>query len=322
MFGSSDEGVRSLSGVLSVATLPIAWLIGRRFAGRAGAWILLVFLASAPFAVYYATEARMYALVMFLAACGILALARALERPRPGNLVALAVVTGALLYTQYWALYLVGSVGVWLLFQLWRGRPAWRPSARWAFGAVVVGCLTFVPWVPTFVFQSRHTGTPWAGTPTYAAIINAVTGFTDNQASLSLTGSNQGRLLALGYFTLAGLALFGLARDRWHIDIDVRTRPLARGLAFVVTVDPGRGHHRGHPEPRAPSPRVTPRWCSSPCWSWSAIGALTLADTKLRTVLVGVVAAGRAGRRAPQPVHPTNPGPRGGRRPRRPGPPW
>ena len=76
------------------------------------AWTTLVLLASAPFAVYYSTEARMYGLVILLTACGFLALSRALEAPRPGNLIAVAVVTAALLYTQYWSLYLVGVVGV------------------------------------------------------------------------------------------------------------------------------------------------------------------------------------------------------------------
>ena len=38
---------------------------------------MLVLLASAPFAVYYATESRMYALVILLTGCGFLALQRA-----------------------------------------------------------------------------------------------------------------------------------------------------------------------------------------------------------------------------------------------------
>lgn len=288
LFGTSNEGIRSLSGVLSVATLPVAWFAGRRFGGKTVAWILVVFLASAPFAVYYATEARMYSLVMFLTACGILAVSRALERPRPGNLIAVAVVTGALLYSQYWALYLVGSLALWLLWQLWWGSAERRRSARWTFSAVVVGCLTFVPWVPTFLFQTAHTGTPWAGTATYAAIINAITGFTDNQASLALTGSNQGRLLALGYFALAGLALFGIARGRWHIDLDVRTRPLARPLAFVIVVTLAAAITGGILSGSAFSSRYA-AVVFVPLLVMMAIGAVTFADMKVRTAVVAVV---------------------------------
>ena len=234
VFGTSDLAVRSLSGVLSVATLPIAWVAGRRIGGRPVAWVVLVVLATAPFAVFYATESRMYSLVMFLTACGLLALLRALEHPRPGNLVALGLSVAALLYTQYWGIYLVGAVGLWLLWQLWRGALEQRATVRWPILAVVVGALTFLPWVPTFLYQSAHTGTPWATPPNYAAIINAITGFTDNQGTTSVAGSNQGRLLALSYFVFLGLALFGAARDRRHVDIDIRTRPAMRPLAFVI----------------------------------------------------------------------------------------
>jgi mannosyltransferase len=288
-FGDSDIAVRSLSGVFSVATLPVVWIVGRRIGGRSVAWVLLVVVASAPFAVYYGTEARMYSLVMFLTACGLWALSRVLEKARPGNLVALAVVTAALLYSQYWALYLVGSLGLWLLWQLWRGRPEWRSHARWAFGAVVVGCLAFAPWVPTFLYQSRYTGTPWAGTPTYAAIINAITGFTDNQASNAVTGSNQGRLLALGYFALAGLGLFGAARGRWHIDLDIRTRPQGRGLAFAVVVTLAAAITGGILSQSAFSARYA-AVVFIPLLALLALGTMTFADARFRAIVVAVVA--------------------------------
>ena len=168
-------------------------------------------------------------------------------------------------------------------------RPAgWSAPWWWA-------CLAFVPWVPTFIYQSRYTGTPWAKPPNFAAIINAVTGFTDNQATLSTAGSNQGRLLALCYFVLAALALFGVARDRWHIDLDLRTRFPARGVAFVVVVTLEAAITGGIVTGSAFSPAM-PRWSSSRCWCWWPSGPCTLADAKLRLAVVAVVAvAGLAG---------------------------
>ncbi|MGO9455978.1 MAG: glycosyltransferase family 39 protein [Acidimicrobiales bacterium] len=295
VFGSSDLGVRSLSGALSVATLPVAWLAGRRFGGRPVAWVLLALLASAPFAVYYGTEARMYSLVMLETACGFVALGRVLERPRPGNLVALAVVVAALLYSQYWAVYLVGSLGLWLLWQAWRGREAWRSSARWAIVAVAGGVVLFLPWVPTFVYQARYTGTPWAKPPNFAAIINAVTGFTDNQATLTTAGSNQGRLLALGYFALVALALFGVARDNWHIDLDLRGRRRTRGLTFVVVCTLAAAITGGIVTGSAFSPRYA-AVVFVPLLVLVAYGAFTMAHAGVRTAVVAVlVLAGLAG---------------------------
>ncbi len=236
LFGQSNDAVRALSGLIAVVTLPVAWLCGRRLGGRAMAWTTLVLVASAPFAVYYATESRMYALVILLTGCGYLALARAVERPRPGNLVAVAVVTAALLYTQYWSIYLVSMVGIWLIVSVVRTRRRGHPEdAPWAaLVALAAGGVLFLPWVPTFLYQSEHTGTPWAAPPNFSAVINALTGFTDNQGSTLQTGTNQGRLLAVIYFAMLALAVFGVGRSGRIIELDLRTRPRARSLGFVV----------------------------------------------------------------------------------------
>jgi len=289
IFGSSPEAVRALSGVLSVATLPVAWVAGRRYGGRTVAWVVVALLASAPFAVYYATEVRMYALVMFLTACGFVAVDRALQRPRPGNLIAVAVVGVALLYSQYWALYLLGALGLWLLWQAWRGRPAWRGNARWVLGALAVSALAFVPWLPIFLYQSAHTGTPWSKPPNFAAVIDSVTGFGDNQATHQTAGTNQGRLLALGYFILGGLALFGMARDRWHIELDLRTRPAGRGVAFIVVVTLFAAIAGGILTGSAFSPRYA-SVVFVPLLLLVGFGSLTLLDARLRAGVVAVLA--------------------------------
>ena len=236
LFGQSNVAVRSMSGVIAVITLPVAWLCGKRFGGRAVAWTLLVLLASAPFAVYYATESRMYALVILLTGCGFLALQRAVQAPRPANLVAVAVVVAALLYAQYWSVYLVAMVVIWLVASIVRTRHHGHPEAApWAaLVAVAAGGLLFVPWLPTFFFQTEHTGTPWAAPPNFSAVINALTGFTDNQGSTLMTATNQGRLPAVIYFAMLALAVFGVGLSGRIIELDLRTRPRARGVGFVV----------------------------------------------------------------------------------------
>lgn len=233
VFGTSDLAARSLSGVIGVVTLPVAWAAGRRVGGRGVAAGALVLVASSPFAVRYSTETRMYALVVLLVAAGVVALGRAMERPRPGNLVALAVVTSALCYSHYWSLYLVATTGLvlaWRTWRTWRARGAGAGttvSPAPALAAVVVGALSFAPWLPTFVFQTRHTGTPWAARADFAAMVNAVTSFAGG-------ANSQGRALAMLYFALAGLGLFGAAAGARHVDLDLRTRPAGRPAAVVL----------------------------------------------------------------------------------------
>ena len=51
VFGQSDNAVRALSGLFSVATLPLIWLMGWRVGGRRCAVAALVLLATSPQAV-------------------------------------------------------------------------------------------------------------------------------------------------------------------------------------------------------------------------------------------------------------------------------
>ena len=201
--------------------------------------------------------------------------------------MAVALLTGLLLYTHYWALYLVGVTALWLAFQAWRGPEGRRPGARAALGAVVVGCVSFVPWVPTFLYQAHHTGTPWAKPADFAAMVNAVTSFAGG-------ATNQGRALALLYFALVGLGLFGAARGAFHVDLDLRTRPRGRALALVLTGTLAAAVIGGYVSRSA----FQARYASVvfvPLVLLVALGLTTFADPRIRAgVLVATVAFGLA----------------------------
>ncbi len=182
LFGDGDVAVRALSGVLSVATLPLAYFAGKRVArvaatfshiepraeSRTGAAALLLF-ATSPYAIRYGTETRMYCLVVFLALLFALVLARALEAPSRRRWAAVTLVTAALAYTHYWTLLMLASVAFFLLLQA-RRRPQYRRLCLSALGAMLASVVLFLPWAPTFVFQMLHTGTPWAQ-PVHAEVL-------------------------------------------------------------------------------------------------------------------------------------------------------
>jgi len=88
--------------------------------------------------------------------------------------------------------------------------------------AVVVGCLSFLPWLPTLLYQSTHTGTPWAKAFRPATLI--ITSLTD------FGGGPYGetQVLSLVLTVLIFLGITGLAVDRYNIDVDLRGRPEAR----------------------------------------------------------------------------------------------
>jgi uncharacterized membrane protein len=230
-FGTGNVAVRSLSGVLSVATLVPMWYAGRRIAGRTGGWIAVLILASSPFAITFGSETRMYSLVMLLVTVGYLALRRVLDHPSLGRQAVVALVTALLLYTHYWSFYLLATVGGVLVWQAWRGADAdRRHAARSALVAIVAGAITFLPWVPTFLYQSRHTGTPW-GDPIFmtASFAFALRDFAGGEHS-------EAYAFLVVLITLTIVAVFGRAIDRYRIELDVRTRPGVRVEAGVWIV--------------------------------------------------------------------------------------
>lgn len=235
LFGTGDVAVRALSGVFAVAALVPMWFAARRLAraddptnGRRVAWIAVAVIASNPYAIRYATEARMYSMVIFLVLCAYLAVARAMEHPSFTRVALVSFLGAALMYTQYWSMYLLAATGLWAL---WRARPGSsdaRPARFLLVGLAGVGVL-FLPWLPTFLSQLKHTGTPWG------VAVAPPTGIV--YALLDFAGSDhtEGWTLFFPSFALLLLAVFGLGVATRTIELDLRTRRAARPVAVVAT---------------------------------------------------------------------------------------
>lgn len=224
LFGDGDEAVRSLSGVLSLAALPVAWVAARRYGGTRTAVIALVLLATSPFAIRYATEARMYSLVTLLVLIGWLCVRRAVDDGAPLALAGIATCAGLLLLTHYWSFYLLAATGLVL---------AWHRHWR-IVAAVAAGGVLFLPWLPAFLEQAGSTGTPW-GYPQRPT--NVITITLTDWGGGTLNGLN-GEAQLLGALTavLALLALFARPRDEHHLELDLRTRAHVRPEVIVVAL--------------------------------------------------------------------------------------
>ncbi|MBV9284562.1 MAG: glycosyltransferase family 39 protein, partial [Acidimicrobiia bacterium] len=223
VFGAGDVAVRALSATFALATLPLIWLAGSRIGGRRAGVAALVLLASSPFAARYATEARMYSLLGLLAIAGYLCLMRFLKRPSVADALGVAVSSGLLALTHYWAFYLLLTVALMLVV---RARRRHDRVSLLAVAAMAAGGVLFVPWLPSFAYQLQHTGTPWAGIPTFNAVVDTIRNWAGG-------GSDAGQLLNLVFLALAVFAVFGVAIDRRHIELDLRTRPGARTLVIA-----------------------------------------------------------------------------------------
>lgn len=234
VFGQGGFAVRALSGVISLATLPFMWFAGRRIGGRSGAWACLLLAASSPWAIYYGSYTRMYSLMALESVLYYLALQRAIEAPTKGRLACTGALTAGLLYTHYWDLYLVGVVGLWML---WRGYsearygrlgPGWSPgAARGIVWSMVGAAVVFLPWSPIFVFQALHTGTPWS-TPPGPQDLLFVFGFFAGTGAWAV-------VLGFLFFALVALGVMGRPGPRpTSVVLELQCQPRSRPPALLL----------------------------------------------------------------------------------------
>jgi uncharacterized membrane protein len=234
IFGTSNVAVRSLSAGFMTGTVIAIWFAGRRFAGTRGAWIAAGLTFASPYAIRYATETRMYSLEMLLVASGLLAFQRAMEKPSLERLALVSVIVALLIYNQYWAFYLLVVVVGLLLWFAWRGPE--RDAACRVIAAVAIGLLAFLPWVPTFLYQRAHTGTPWG----IAVLPGIPFGYTLRDFSGGASGSaadlQEGWVLFFVLLPMLLLGIFGRPIDDRRMEIDVRVPRETRVMAILFGV--------------------------------------------------------------------------------------
>jgi mannosyltransferase len=228
VFGEGDVAVRALSGVAGVLALPLAWEAGRRRAGTVGGMCVLGLTAITPWCVRYATESRMYSLVLLLVFAAWLLADDLLARRDRLRWVALAVVTGGAVLTHYWVLHLgIAAVGL-LALRWWKGDTEQRAGAVRVVSALAVGSLAFLPWLPSFLDQLSSTGTPWAsaGRPT-GALVELVAGIGGGAKYPEAV------LYGFAFLTLVAAGVTVVARGARELLVDLRT---VQGVRSEVAV--------------------------------------------------------------------------------------
>jgi hypothetical protein len=136
--GTGEFGLRSLSALAGVATVPVAYLIGLELRGRRAGLTAAALVAVNPMMLWYSQEARAYALFALLCAVSLLYCARALRYGRRGDVLAWGIASGLALATHYFAIFPVAVEAVLLLRR--RGRDSFRGLA-----VVAAACLLLAP---------------------------------------------------------------------------------------------------------------------------------------------------------------------------------
>ncbi|HEX3324935.1 MAG TPA: glycosyltransferase family 39 protein [Solirubrobacterales bacterium] len=118
--GTGEVGLRSLSALAGVATVPVAFLLGAELSSRRAGIAAAALVAVNPMLLWYSQEARAYALFVLLTALSLLYFVRGLDRGRRRDFVAWGIVSALALATHYFAAFPIAAEAIWLLRR--RGR--------------------------------------------------------------------------------------------------------------------------------------------------------------------------------------------------------
>ncbi len=115
IFGQSEFGARFHAALFGSLSLPLLYLIGKRFFSTQVALLGMLLFALYPLHHQYSQEGRNYALFCFLSLSCYYVLARAVGSSRPGWWILFTVVATLLLYTNYFGGVLLVSQTAFLL---------------------------------------------------------------------------------------------------------------------------------------------------------------------------------------------------------------
>jgi hypothetical protein len=263
--GRDETAVHWLSLIFSLLCIPAAMWAGWSLWGKRAGYVGAVLCTLCPFLTAYGEEARMYSLMALLGLLASACYLHAFVYRRRAFVPAFAVFQALMLYTHSWGIFF--GVGAALaIFPIWRATAADQrrrllTDAALAFGGAAI---LYLPWVPTLLYQAKHTAAPWANKPRLGVPI---------QLSRDVLGGDRASisLLLAGGFGLAGLLAANKARgerERLSVWVLIVVPIVTLGLAWAMS-------------------QISPAWASR--YFAAMVGALLL------LIALGLSRAGKLG---------------------------
>jgi mannosyltransferase len=207
VLGTGEYALRLPSALAGIATVPVAWAIGRELtARRATAIATAAFVAVNPLFVWYSQEARAYALFMLFAALAMLCFLRALHRPTRGRVAMFALSGSLALLSHYFAVFLLIPMVLWLLW-------AHADRLRTVLPALAALALVGLALMPLISAQGGH-GTQWIGRWALSSRLQAIPQYYLTDYYGAALGHGIELLLALPILAGLGLGLWRVLTPR------------------------------------------------------------------------------------------------------------
>jgi mannosyltransferase len=151
--GTGEFGLRSLSALAGIATVPVAYLIGLELRGRRAGILAAALVAVNPMLVWYSQEARSYSLLVLFGSVAALYFVRALRRGGRPEALGWGVASALALATHYFAIFPIAIEAILL---------ARRRGREMAAGIGVV-VATGLALAPLAIHQTAQGHADWIG---------------------------------------------------------------------------------------------------------------------------------------------------------------
>lgn len=160
IFGFGEAGLRSLSAVAGVATIPAVYGLASKLISRRAGLIAAALATCNPLLIWYSQEARSYALLVLLATLSLLAFAHVRLQPTLRLLCAWALAAALTIATHYYGVLVVVPEALALLWiHRFDRRVVIAVAAVGAFGAALMPIAfsqrPHASWIPAWPLNLR-----------------------------------------------------------------------------------------------------------------------------------------------------------------------
>ena len=168
VFGMGPADTQGLSLAISLLAVPGGLWAGWTLFGKRAGLMCAALGAFNPFLTTYAQETRMYSLMVVLSLLLSAAFIHVFVFRRRAYLPFFVALLAAILYTHSWGIFVTAGTLV-ALVPLWLTGDDRRGLVRDAAIGYGAALLLYVPWLPTLLYQTAHTGAPWLNSPRLGA---------------------------------------------------------------------------------------------------------------------------------------------------------
>jgi len=229
--GTGEFGLRSLSALAGVATVPVAYLIATELRGRRAGLMAAALVAVNPMLLWYSQEARAYALLVLLCAVSLLYCVRALRSGGRRDFVLWGVASGLALATHYFAIFPIAAEAVWLL----------RRRSRASIPGLGIVALFGLALTPLVIHQMSFGHAEWIGNFTLGhRLWETAATFVSGETSDIIARPERPVLsllpLALGVAALTLIGLRGRRAERRAAALPLSLAAAAIGIPLLLAL--------------------------------------------------------------------------------------